>query len=91
MKTSPKILIAVILSVAASFATMEVKADPPSGRGRATAAPISTDNHKPKRSPNEPAKDKVTICHKERETLTIGRKAAEAHIRNHGDTPGACP
>ncbi len=33
--------------------------------------------------------DKVTICHKGN-TITIGAPAVDAHLRNHGDTIGAC-
>ena len=33
--------------------------------------------------------DKVTICHKGH-TITIGAPAVDAHLRNHGDTIGAC-
>ncbi len=32
---------------------------------------------------------KVTICHKGN-TITIGAPAVDAHLRNHGDTVGAC-
>lgn len=34
--------------------------------------------------------DKVTLCHKGKETITVSRNAADAHYA-HGDTPGACP
>lgn len=34
--------------------------------------------------------EKVTLCHKGNNTLTVGAPAAQAHY-NHGDTPGACP
>ena len=33
--------------------------------------------------------DKVTICHNGN-TITIGAPAVDAHVRNHGDTLGAC-
>ena len=32
---------------------------------------------------------KVTICHKGK-TVTIGKSAVPAHVRNHGDTIGSC-
>ena len=32
---------------------------------------------------------KVTICHKGK-TITVGKSAVPAHVRNHGDTIGAC-
>ena len=32
---------------------------------------------------------KVTLCHKEKKTLTVGEPALTAHQR-HGDYPGAC-
>ena len=34
--------------------------------------------------------DKVTICHKEKNTLTISKSALQAHL-DHGDTLGPCP
>ena len=34
--------------------------------------------------------DKVTICHKGKNTITVGPKAAAKHIEKHGDTPGPC-
>src|SRR5919112_2896260 len=33
--------------------------------------------------------DKVTLCHKDKNTLTVGAPAQEAHLR-HGDILGAC-
>jgi hypothetical protein len=33
--------------------------------------------------------DKVTLCHKHKNTLTVGTQARAAHLR-HGDSPGAC-
>jgi hypothetical protein len=33
--------------------------------------------------------DKVTICHKNRVTISVGAPAKPAHLR-HGDSPGAC-
>jgi hypothetical protein len=34
--------------------------------------------------------DKVILCHKNKNTLTVGFPAQAAHLR-HGDSPGACP
>jgi hypothetical protein len=34
---------------------------------------------------------KVTICHKGKNTITVGAPAVEAHLNNHGDTEGPCP
>lgn len=34
--------------------------------------------------------DKVTICHNDTITITIGAPAVDAHVNNHGDTLGAC-
>jgi hypothetical protein len=34
--------------------------------------------------------DKVTLCHKKKNTLTVGAQAQAAHLR-HGDSLGACP
>ena len=34
--------------------------------------------------------EKVTLCHKGKNTLTVGAPAQPAHLR-HGDSPGACP
>ena len=36
------------------------------------------------------ATDKVTLCHKGTDTLSIAQSAVRAHT-NHGDTLGACP
>lgn len=40
------------------------------------------------------AKDAVTICHKEPQkqdiTLSVAAAAVDAHVKNHGDTLGAC-
>lgn len=33
--------------------------------------------------------EKVTICHKGKNTMTVAAPAADAHFA-HGDTPGAC-
>ena len=33
--------------------------------------------------------EKVTICHKGK-TITVGKAAVTAHVRNHGDTVGPC-
>jgi hypothetical protein len=35
------------------------------------------------------SQQKVTLCHKDKKTLTVGAPALGAHKR-HGDTPGAC-
>jgi hypothetical protein len=35
-------------------------------------------------------KTKVTLCHKGKKTITVGKPAAKAHLR-HGDTLGRCP
>lgn len=35
-------------------------------------------------------REKVTLCHKDRNTLTVGAGAQAAHLR-HGDSLGACP
>jgi len=34
-------------------------------------------------------KSKVTLCHKGKKTITVGRPAAKAHLR-HGDKLGRC-
>jgi len=34
--------------------------------------------------------EQVTLCHKEKNTLSLNASAAQAHLR-HGDTLGACP
>lgn len=47
----------------------------------------TTINNNPTTSSNDT--DKVTICHKGKNTLTISRSALSAHL-NHGDTLGAC-
>jgi hypothetical protein len=35
------------------------------------------------------AQEKVTLCHKDKKTLTVGEPAVDAHLR-HGDTLDAC-
>jgi len=35
-------------------------------------------------------KTKVTLCHKGKKTITVGKPAAKAHLR-HGDKLGRCP
>lgn len=39
---------------------------------------------------SEPAPVKVTVCHKDKNDLSISENAVDAHLR-HGDTVGACP
>jgi hypothetical protein len=39
---------------------------------------------------SEVIKAKVTLCHKGKNTLTVGVSAVEAHLR-HGDSIGSCP
>jgi formate-dependent nitrite reductase cytochrome c552 subunit len=39
---------------------------------------------------SEVIKAKVTLCHKGKNTITVGATAGEAHL-DHGDTTGACP
>lgn len=34
--------------------------------------------------------EKVTICHNDTITITIGAPAVDAHVNNHGDTLGEC-
>lgn len=34
--------------------------------------------------------EKVTICHNDTITITIGAPAVDAHVQNHGDTLGEC-
>lgn len=38
----------------------------------------------------ETSNDKVTICHNQKNTLTVASAAVPAHL-NHGDVMGACP
>jgi hypothetical protein len=33
--------------------------------------------------------DEVVLCHKDKNTITVGAPAQEAHLR-HGDSLGAC-
>ena len=39
---------------------------------------------------SEVIKEKVTLCHKGKNTITVGVTAVEAHLR-HGDSIGSCP
>ena len=43
-----------------------------------------------KPSGHQYGKTKVTLCHKGKKTITVGKPAAKAHLR-HGDTLGRCP
>lgn len=36
-------------------------------------------------------KKKVPICHKNKKTLYLPKKAAKKHVKKHGDTWGPCP
>ena len=53
----------------------------PSGEARGPEAAKSRDG--------SGGQDKVTLCHKDKNTLTVGAPAQEAHLR-HGDILGAC-
>jgi hypothetical protein len=58
------------------------------GAGAAlTNAVLVTDNAKAQKGKG---KEKVTLCHKGRKTITVARPAVEAHLA-HGDTEGPCP
>ena len=39
---------------------------------------------------SEVIKEKVTLCHKGKNTITVGVTSVEAHL-SHGDTIGSCP
>jgi hypothetical protein len=54
----------------------------PSGEARGPEAAKS-------RGGGSGGQDKVTLCHKDKKTLTVGVPAQEAHLR-HGDILGAC-
>jgi hypothetical protein len=54
----------------------------PSGEARGPEAAKS-------RGGGSGGQDKVTLCHKDKNTLTVGAPAQEAHLR-HGDILGAC-
>jgi hypothetical protein len=58
-----------------------------------TEGACPTDTETPARTEGTPAGDqygKVTLCHKDKNTLTVGAPALAAH-QGHGDTEGACP
>jgi len=71
---------ALVLSVAA-LAAVPMKGKPGKpGKGQGT----------PSAAQYQYGKQKVTLCHKGKKTITVGAPAVKAHLR-HGDTLGRCP
>ena len=65
------------------------------GLGRPEHATKTSENSEPEERGNEEERGggagqhKVTLCHKGKNTITVGEPAKEAHLR-HGDTVGPC-
>lgn len=60
---------------------------PPPGSNALGRPPVNTGN--PPDDVRGAGQDKVTVCHKENKTLTVGAPALDAHL-GHGDTEGSC-
>lgn len=59
------------------------------GVGRPEHAGKPLDSTEPEERGSGAGKQKVTLCHKGKNTITVGAPAEEAHLR-HGDTLGEC-
>lgn len=58
--------------------------------GAATVTLVASSPAVGKQSPPKEKKQKVTLCHKGKQTITVAPEAVKAHQR-HGDALGACP
>ncbi len=79
--------VVLVLSVAAFAGASPGKGKP--GKPGKKDAP-STAQYQYGPSGHQYGKTKVTLCHKGKKTITVGKPAAKAHLR-HGDTLGRCP
>ena len=79
--------VVLVLAVAALAGASPGKGKP--GKPGKKDAP-STAQYQYGPSGNQYGKTKVTLCHKGKKTITVGKPAAKAHLR-HGDTLGRCP
>jgi len=81
--------VVLVLSVAALAGAAPGKGKPGKpGKGKKDAPSAAQYQYGP--SGNQYGKTKVTLCHKGKKTITVGKPAAKAHLR-HGDTLGRCP
>ena len=80
--------VVLVLSVAA-FAGASPGKGKPGKPGKKKDAPSTAQNQYGP-SGKQYGKTKVTLCHKGKKTITVGKPAAKAHLR-HGDTLGRCP
>ena len=79
--------VVLVLAVAALAGASPGKGKP--GKPGKKDAP-STAQYQYGPSGHQYGKTKVTLCHKGKKTITVGKPAAKAHLR-HGDTLGRCP
>ena len=77
---------ALFLSVAALAAVGAPGKGKP-GKGNGKGKTPATAQYGP--AGQQYGKSKVTLCHKGKKTITVGKPAERAHLR-HGDTLGAC-
>jgi len=81
--------VVLVLSVAALAGAAPGKGKPGKpGKGKKDAPSTAQYQYGP--SGHQYGKTKVTLCHKGKKTITVGKPAAKAHLR-HGDTLGRCP
>jgi hypothetical protein len=83
----------VVLTVGTAMAVPGVNNGKGNGNGQGNSQ--SDDNGKGKDNGNKGngkgnGKEKVTICHKGKKTITVAKPALKAHLK-HGDTVGPCP
>ena len=82
--------VVLVLSVAALAGAAPGKGKPgkPDKPGKKDTPSAAKHQYGP--SGHQYGKTKVTLCHKGKKTITVGKPAAKAHLR-HGDTLGRCP
>ena len=79
--------VVLVLALAALAGASPGKGKP--GKPGKKSAP-STAQYQYGPSGKQYGKTKVTLCHKGKKTITVGKPAEKAH-RRHGDTLGPCP
>ena len=81
--------VVLVLAVAALAGASPGKGGPGKGKQKGKQAAPSTAQYQYGPSGKQYGKQKVTLCHKGKKTITVGKPAAKAHLR-HGDTLGRC-
>lgn len=82
------VLTVVLVLAVAAFAGASPGKGKPGKPGKKDAPSTAQYQYGP--SGHQYGKTKVTLCHKGKKTITVGKPAAKAHLR-HGDTLGRCP